>query len=108
MYGKNQNHPTGLVTVAMIIAFTFHAQKGRDFATQRTSLIFKNPYEVELRQDNLPSPSQDDVLIKTRLSAISAGTEMLVYRGQFPATLQVDELIAAHAQPLRYPLKYGL
>ena len=73
----------------------------------RTSLIFKNPYEIELRQEKLPAPSENDVLIKTRFSAISAGTELLAYRGQFPATLSVDEHIEGLDLPFGYPLKYG-
>ena len=46
----------------------------------------------------------DNVLVETICSAISAGTEMLVYRGQFP------HLADAHDQfssDLNYPLAYG-
>jgi 2-desacetyl-2-hydroxyethyl bacteriochlorophyllide A dehydrogenase len=73
----------------------------------RTSVIFKKPYEIELRQNPLPSPRQDEVLIKTQMSAISPGTEMLVYRGQFPSSLPIDENIRALTSEFRYPLKYG-
>ena len=73
----------------------------------RTSVIFKNPHEIELLQDDLPSPGSGEVLIKTHLSAISPGTEMLVYRGQFPPKLPVDKNITTLAHELRYPLKYG-
>ena len=73
----------------------------------RTSVIFKNPHEIELLQDSLPSPRSREVLIKTHLSAISSGTEMLVYRGQLPPKLPVDENITTLAHEFRYPLKYG-
>jgi 2-desacetyl-2-hydroxyethyl bacteriochlorophyllide A dehydrogenase len=73
----------------------------------RTSVIFKNPHEIELLQDALPSPRRGEVLIKTHLSAISPGTEMLVYRGQFPPKLPVDKNITTLAHEFRYPLKYG-
>jgi len=73
----------------------------------RTSVIFKNPHEIELLQDVLPSPGSGEVLIKTHLSAISPGTEMLVYRGQFPPKLPVDKNITTLAHEFRYPLKYG-
>ena len=73
----------------------------------RTSVIFKNPHEIELLQDSLPSPRSGEVLIKTHLSAISSGTEMLVYRGQFPPKLPVDKNITKLAHEFRYPLKYG-
>ncbi len=74
---------------------------------QRTTVIFKNPYEIELIQSPLPVPGEEEVLIKTRISFISAGTEMLVYRGQFPPTLPVDATIPALARPFGYPLRYG-
>jgi 2-desacetyl-2-hydroxyethyl bacteriochlorophyllide A dehydrogenase len=73
----------------------------------RTSVIFKNPYEIELRRDTLPSSREGEVIIKTHMSAISAGTEMLVYRGQFPPTLPVDDNIKALTHKFEYPLKYG-
>ena len=72
-----------------------------------TSVIFKNPYEIELLQNDLPSPRRGEVLIKTQMSAISTGTEMLVYRGQIHPKLPVDETISKLAHEFRYPLKYG-
>jgi 2-desacetyl-2-hydroxyethyl bacteriochlorophyllide A dehydrogenase len=74
---------------------------------KRTSLIFKNPCNIELLRDSLPPPREGEVLVKTHLSAISPGTEMLVYRGQFPPNLPADKNIAALAHGLKYPLKYG-
>jgi 2-desacetyl-2-hydroxyethyl bacteriochlorophyllide A dehydrogenase len=74
---------------------------------KRTSVIFKNPSEIELGQDPVPSPGEGEVLIKTHLSAISPGSEMLVYRGQFPSNLPVDEKIPALIHKFKYPLKYG-
>jgi len=47
------------------------------------------------------------VRVRTRLSAISPGTEMLIYRGQMPQGLAADEALEALAGPLAYPLKYG-
>ena len=73
----------------------------------RISVIFKNPLEIELRQDPLPSLRSGEVLIKMHLSAISSGTEMLVYRGEFPSKLPVDNNITALAHEFTYPLKYG-
>ena len=67
----------------------------------RISVIFKNPYEIELLQDSLPPPRKGEVLVQTHLSAISPGTEMLAYRGQFPPNLPVDKNIAALAARLQ-------
>lgn len=40
-------------------------------------------------------------------SAISAGTESLVYTGLFPEAIDADAAIAALGGRMRYPLKYG-
>ena len=74
---------------------------------QRTSIIFKKPYEIELIESPLPAPGEEEVLIETRISAISPGTELLVYRGQFPPNLPVDVAIPALARPFGYPLAFG-
>jgi len=55
----------------------------------------------------MPSLQNGEVLVKTHLSGISTGTEMLVYRGQFPPKLSVDENITTLVQEFKYPLKYG-
>jgi len=39
--------------------------------------------------------------------AISSGTELLLYRGQFPTGIPVDANLPAFNQEVRYPLKYG-
>lgn len=70
-----------------------------------TALYFTAPGRVELRDELLPTPGAGEVRVKAERSAISAGTEMLIYRGQFPR-----ELTDAHdalSSGLRYPLSYG-
>ncbi len=47
------------------------------------------------------------MLVETLCSAISPGTEMLIYRGQFPQDLPLDENIPALAGQFQYPLSYG-
>jgi 2-desacetyl-2-hydroxyethyl bacteriochlorophyllide A dehydrogenase len=74
---------------------------------QQTSVIFKDPYEIELVQGPIPVPGDEEVLIETRISAISPGTELLVYRGRFPSDLPLDASIQALARPFGYPLAYG-
>jgi len=41
------------------------------------------------------------------VSGISAGTEMLAYRGELPADVAIDETIGALAGTFRYPFRYG-
>jgi len=46
-------------------------------------------------------------LIQTQLSAISPGTESLIYRGEFPEEMSIDATIPDLSGTLAYPLKYG-
>ena len=61
-------------------------------------------HQVEIREQQLPSLQPDQVLVKNLYSAISAGTEMLVYRGQLPTAMSLDESLgASEAQTINYP-----
>jgi len=71
------------------------------------SLYFTRPGEVELRQVELPEPDAGQVLVQSLVSAISPGSEMLVYRGLFPSGLAVDETLSSLQGEFSYPLKYG-
>lgn len=73
----------------------------------RTSLYFAAPHTVELRAEPMPSPAAGQVLAQTLFSAISAGTELLLYRGEAPADLPADETLPALSGVLAFPLKYG-
>lgn len=70
-------------------------------------LYFTNPGEIKIRSENLPAPKADQVLVAARLSAISAGTEMLVYRDLVPRDLRIDESIPGMQKTFHYPLRYG-
>jgi 2-desacetyl-2-hydroxyethyl bacteriochlorophyllide A dehydrogenase len=62
---------------------------------------------VEVRTGHLPEPGPGQVLVHTLISAISPGTELLIYRGQFPIDLPVDESLPALSGDFHYPLRYG-
>jgi len=70
----------------------------------RKTLYFTAPRQVELREESLPVLGADDVLVETICSAISAGTEMLVYRGEFPHLKDTHDNLSSD---LNYPLAYG-
>jgi 2-desacetyl-2-hydroxyethyl bacteriochlorophyllide A dehydrogenase len=75
---------------------------------KRRALAFTGPRRVVLVDDDCPSPPAGHVLVRTRVSAISAGTELLVYRGELPAGRPVDETLPAlGGAPFAYPLRYG-
>jgi 2-desacetyl-2-hydroxyethyl bacteriochlorophyllide A dehydrogenase len=73
----------------------------------RHSVFFIAPFKVEVRTETLPEPKDGEVVVETLLSAISPGTEMLIYRGQFPSDSVVDTSIPVLAGDFQYPLKYG-
>ena len=50
----------------------------------RRRLRFPEPGHVEVVQESIQGPRADEVLVETLLSAVSPGTERLVYRGEAP------------------------
>jgi 2-desacetyl-2-hydroxyethyl bacteriochlorophyllide A dehydrogenase len=70
-------------------------------------VTFTAPRQVELREEPLPTPGADDVLVETLCSAISAGTEKLIYDGRFPRELEADSVIESLRGGFQYPLAYG-
>ncbi len=73
---------------------------------KRRSLYFVSPRSAEVREETLAEPAPDQVLVETICSAISPGTELLVYRGEFP-NLPVDTNIESLKGNFTYPLCYG-
>lgn len=74
---------------------------------KQRALYFTAPYAVEVKEHRLPLPTASQVLVQTVVSAISPGTELLIYRGQAPTDLAVDETIPALGGTLAFPLTYG-
>ena len=54
-----------------------------------------------------PRPAAGEVLVRTVCSGISGGTERLVYRGEVPADLALDDTIDALGGAFSYPFAYG-
>ncbi|MFB6271867.1 MAG: hypothetical protein ABEL51_03130 [Salinibacter sp.] len=58
--------------------------------------------------EEAPPPAPDQVGIRTKYSAISPGTERLVYQGQAPRGLAADASIdALQGEDLTFPISYG-
>jgi threonine dehydrogenase-like Zn-dependent dehydrogenase len=74
---------------------------------ERQALYFTEPQQVAVRSEPLSSPSFGQVLVRSIISAISPGTELLIYRGVAPHDLAKDETIAALGGDFVFPLKYG-
>jgi 2-desacetyl-2-hydroxyethyl bacteriochlorophyllide A dehydrogenase len=73
----------------------------------RRSLYFVAPRQVVVREEPLPTPAGGEVLVEVVRSAISPGTEMVVYRGQVPRDMPLDASISALASTAEFPVKYG-
>jgi 2-desacetyl-2-hydroxyethyl bacteriochlorophyllide A dehydrogenase len=70
--------------------------------------VFAGPRRVEIVEEELAPPPAGHVVVRARVSAISAGTELLVYRGELPADRALDEsLPALGGAPFSYPARYG-
>jgi 2-desacetyl-2-hydroxyethyl bacteriochlorophyllide A dehydrogenase len=68
---------------------------------------FVAPRRVELREVELPDPSEGSILVATEWSGISSGTELLAYRGEVDPDLALDETLGALAGTFAYPFRYG-
>ena len=69
------------------------------------ALWFTAPRTAELRPEMVPPPGPGEARIKTTATAISHGTEMLVYRGEVPPDLPLD--LPTLAGSFAFPIKYG-
>ncbi len=73
----------------------------------RFSLYFTDQRQITVQEEELPKMADNQVLVETLLSAISPGTESLIYRGEFPGDISLDENIASLSGSFSYPMKYG-
>ena len=69
-------------------------------------LWFTAPRQVELREQRL-HVGRDQLLVRSLCSAVSAGTEMLVYRGQVPPDMALDSSLSSLGGDSSYPFQYG-
>jgi 2-desacetyl-2-hydroxyethyl bacteriochlorophyllide A dehydrogenase len=74
----------------------------------KASAIFHTePEKSELREIRVAPPIDDEVLIRSLCSAISPGTESMIYRGHVPPGMKGDLVISSLDSNLVYPFRYG-
>ena len=78
---------------------------GSDVSLPARSLWFAGARAAELRPEEVPPPGPGEVRVRALASAVSAGTEMLVYRGEVPESLPLD--LPTLAGSYGFPIKYG-
>ncbi|MGA8116786.1 MAG: dehydrogenase [Actinocatenispora sp.] len=74
---------------------------------QAHAFWLRTPGEGEIRPVTLPDPGDGDVLVRTRYSGISRGTETLVFSGHVPADQYATMRAPYQEGDLPAPVKYG-
>ncbi len=74
---------------------------------QRRVLLFAGPRRLAWRTEPCPAPGPGQVQVQVYWTAPSPGTEMLLYRGQWPADLPLDDALPALQGRFAYPVAYG-
>jgi 2-desacetyl-2-hydroxyethyl bacteriochlorophyllide A dehydrogenase len=70
------------------------------------ALWFVEPGRVEVRPVE-PDVRDDDLVVRTIASGISAGTELLAYRGGVDPSTPLDETLGALGGTFAFPFRYG-
>jgi 2-desacetyl-2-hydroxyethyl bacteriochlorophyllide A dehydrogenase len=71
------------------------------------ALQFVAPRRIEPTDVEVPVPAPGELLIRTLYSGISAGTELLAYRGEIDPGTSLDERIGPLAGTFSFPFRYG-
>ena len=66
--------------------------RGTGTSVEGRALRFVAPRRVEIQRAGSP-PGPEELLVRTRWSGISGGTELLAYRGELDPGLEVDETL---------------
>lgn len=70
-------------------------------------LVIREPGVAEVREQPIPQPADDQILVEADFSAISAGTERMFFQGRVPAGTEVDTNLPGLSGRVSYPLRYG-
>jgi len=62
---------------------------------------------VAVETEEIPEPGVSEVSVRVVYSAVSAGTELLAYRGEMPSDLPADEILKDFSEPFKYPCAFG-
>ncbi|MGE0447776.1 MAG: zinc-binding alcohol dehydrogenase, partial [Vicinamibacterales bacterium] len=65
------------------------------------------PGRGEIRSETVPDPGPDDVLVRTRWSGVSRGTESIVFTGRVPPTEYTRMRAPFQTGDFPAPVKYG-
>jgi len=72
------------------------------------SLWFMKSRQIEIKESSIRSDiGPDEVIVETILSAISPGTELKIYRGEFCTSDSDEKNNSAFSDSFQFPLQYG-
>ncbi|WP_435064615.1 oxidoreductase [Halobaculum sp. EA56] len=71
------------------------------------TVYFTGPGEVEVRESTPADPAPGELAVEATVSAISPGTELLLYRGEMNPETAADETLDSLSGSLTYPFPYG-
>ena len=71
------------------------------------AIVLEAPRSVTVREVALPELAEGEVLVRSCYSGISAGSELLAYRGEVDPELALDETIGTLGGTFAYPFQYG-
>jgi 2-desacetyl-2-hydroxyethyl bacteriochlorophyllide A dehydrogenase len=71
------------------------------------ALEFAAPGMVRLVDADIAEPQEGEVLVRTELSGVSGGTELLAYRGEIDSDVGLDDAIGVLGGTFRFPFRYG-
>ena len=74
---------------------------------KKKSLYFTGPRKVKIREEEIKESEEEEVLIKSKISSISSGTELLLYNDKIEQGTKLDTQIASLKDSFEYPFKYG-
>lgn len=77
-----------------------------DLNVKQHILFFDGERGVEIREESLGPPAEDEIQVRTITSAISAGTERMAFEGRLPSTMLEDATLEAVGRA-SYPMPYG-
>jgi NADPH:quinone reductase-like Zn-dependent oxidoreductase len=76
-------------------------------ATDERAFWIREPGIGEIRSESLREPGRDEVRVRTRYTAISRGTELLVHRGRVPVSERARMRAPFQEGEFPGPVKYG-
>ncbi len=74
---------------------------------RRRAFQIDAPQRSRVVSEAVGTPEPGEVVIEAEWGAVSTGSELLVYRGDLPAGLSVDDTLPALRGERAYPLRYG-